>query len=63
FVAGIDTTIHDFLYALEENRVEGDDIQLFVDGTNVLELSESLHSEVVSKNKWFSRFSRYQIEF
>lgn len=63
FVAGIDTAIHDFLYALEENQAEGDDIQLFVDGTNVLELSESLHSEIISKGKWFSRFSRYKIEF
>ena len=63
FVAGIDTSIHDFLFTLEEIHETTDDIQILVDGKNVVELSNELHKELLTKNGWFSRFSQYNIEF
>lgn len=63
FIAGIDTSIHDFLFALEEIHETADDIQIMVDGENVVRLSEELHRELLTKDGWFSRFSHYVIEF
>ena len=63
FVAGIDTSIHDFLYALEENFETTKDLEFLVEGQNIVTLSKGLHSELLSKDGWFERFSRYVIEF
>ena len=62
-IAGIDTTIHDFLFALEEIAETSQDIEVLVDGKNVVNLSDELHRELFSENGWFSKFSQYQIEF
>ncbi len=62
-VAGIDTAIHDFLLALMENYSTTQDIEIFVDGKSIVPLSEGLYKELPSKNGWFARFSKYQIEF
>jgi hypothetical protein len=63
FVAGVDTSIHDFLYALEENYETSKDMEFLADGQNVVTLSEGLHSELFTKEGWFEKFSRYMIEF
>ncbi|MHA1556028.1 MAG: hypothetical protein ACTSPM_03755 [Candidatus Heimdallarchaeota archaeon] len=63
FVAGIDTAIHDFLFALEENYETTKDIEISVEGTNIVTLSEGLHSELLNDEGWFLKFSRYIIEF
>ena len=62
-IAGIDTTIHDFLFALEEIAETSKDIEIVVDGENVVNLSNELHRELFSENGWFSKFSHYMINF
>ena len=62
-VAGIDTAIHDFLLALMENYSTKKDIEVLVDGKNIVLLSKALYKELPTKDGWFARFSRYQIDF
>ena len=62
-VAGIDTAIHDFLLALMENYSKRKDIEVLVDGENIVPLSKALYKELPTKDGWFARFSKYQIEF
>ena len=63
FVAGVDTSIHDFLFALEENYETSKDLEFLADGQNVVTLSNGLHGELFSKEGWFEKFSFYKIEF
>ncbi len=62
-VAGIDTEIHDFLLALMENYSSKKDVEVIVNGENIVPLSKALYKELPTKDGWFARFSRYQIEF
>jgi len=62
-VAGIDTAIHDFLLALMENYSTKKDIEVLVDGKNIVLLSKALYKELPTKDGWFASFSRYQIDF
>ncbi|NHJ31309.1 MAG: hypothetical protein FK732_00460 [Asgard group archaeon] len=62
-VAGIDTAIHDFLLALMENYSTNKDIEVIVDGQNIVPLSKGLYRELPTKDGWFAKFSRYPIEF
>jgi hypothetical protein len=55
----IDTAIHDFLFKLQERADFENDIQVFVDGRNVVKLSDGIHGEPYSEDGWQARFSRY----
>jgi hypothetical protein len=59
FVAGIDGAIHDFLFKLTETADFEQDIQLVVDGRDVVPLSDGLHGEPFGEDGWQARFSRY----
>ncbi len=61
--ATMDTAIHDFLIALEENNVTTKDIQIKIDGEDIVLESKSLHKELNGKDGWFAKFSRYKIDF
>jgi len=54
-VLTIDNAIHDFLFALQDT----DDIQICVDGKNIVELSDGIHGESYSEDGWNARYSKY----
>ncbi len=55
-IATVDTAIHDFLFALQEIN----DIQILVDGDNIVELSDGIHGEAYSDEGWYSKYSKCQ---
>ena len=55
-VLTIDHAIHDFLFALQET----DDIQISVNGKNIVELSDGIHGESYTEDGWNARFSKFE---
>jgi hypothetical protein len=58
-VSAIDTGIHDFLFALQERADFENDIELRVDGKNVVELSDGIHGEAFGEDGWMKKFSAH----
>lgn len=58
-VAGIDSAIHDFLFRLQELADFENDIQIFVDGQNIVPLSDGIYGEPYGTDGWRARYSRY----
>lgn len=56
----IDGGIHDFLFALQEQADFQNDIQIIVDGQNIVDLSDGIHGEAYSEEGWFAKYSRYK---
>lgn len=57
-IATMDSAIHDFLFALQEQS----EIQILSDGENVVELSDGIHGEQFSDEGWFAKYSKYDAE-
>jgi hypothetical protein len=55
----IDAAIHDFLFAIQEKFDFDNDIQIFVDNQNIVELSDGVHGEAYTDEGWYARFSKY----
>jgi hypothetical protein len=58
-IESIDTSIHDFLFALQDQIDLKDGIQILLDGKNVVKLSDGIHGEAYSDEGWFALYSRY----
>ena len=56
----IDGAIHDFLFALQEQADFDNEIQIFVDGQNIVDLSDGLHGEAYLEDGWFAKYSRHK---
>ena len=56
----IDGAIHDFLFALQEQTNVDNDIQILVDGQNIVELSDGIHGEAYSDDGWFAKYSNHK---
>ena len=56
----IDGAIHDFLFALQEQADFNNDIQILVDGENIVELSDGIHGEAYSDEGWFAKYSLHK---
>ena len=54
----VDSAIHDFLFALQEDDDEGE-VQVLVGGENVVLESDGLHGEPFGSDGWQARFSEY----
>lgn len=52
----IDGALHDFLFAIQETN----DIQILVDGQNIVELSDGIHGEAYSDEGWFAKYSSHK---
>lgn len=59
FIKTIDTAIHDFLFALQEEAEADNEIQIFADGNNIAELSDGLEGESYLEDGWNAKFSKY----
>ena len=55
----IDAAIHDFLFALQERADFEADIQVLVDGKDVVGLSDGIHAEPCGPGGWRARFSAH----
>lgn len=55
----VDSSVHNFLFALQENHEIKNDIQVIVDGINVAEISNGLHGEPYTEDGWYTRFSTF----
>jgi hypothetical protein len=58
-VDSVDVAIHDFLFKLQEIADFKNDIQVLVDGQNIVPLSDGLQGEPYGKTGWIQRFSRF----
>ncbi|MEZ0229276.1 MAG: hypothetical protein ACAI25_11675, partial [Planctomycetota bacterium] len=56
----IDSATHAFLFSLQERADFENDMQLTVDGRNVVELSDGIHGEAHGREGWIARFSAYE---
>ena len=59
-IDSIDTAIHDFLFALQERPYFENDIQVIVDGKNIVEISDGIHGEAYTADGWYAKFSKYK---
>lgn len=55
----IDTGIHDFLFKLQEQVDFENEIEINVQGINILKASDGLHGELFTEDGWFEMFSKY----
>lgn len=58
-IATLDNAIHDLLFAIQENADFENDIQIAVDGVNVVNESDGLHGELFGTDGWKHRFSKH----
>jgi hypothetical protein len=59
-ISTIDSAIHDFLFALQEQADFDNTIQILVNGNNIVELSDGIHGESFSEDGWNAKFSKYE---
>lgn len=60
-IKSIDTAIHDFLFAIQELSDFENNIQILVNGQNIVELSDGIHGESFSDDGWNVKYSEYGI--
>ncbi|KAF2330383.1 hypothetical protein [Flavobacterium ginsenosidimutans] len=58
-IRSIDVAIHDFLFSLQELADFENNIQILVNGKNIVELSDGIHGESYSEDGWNAKFSQY----
>ncbi len=58
-VKSLDTGIHDFLFKLQEQADFENDIEIRVQGIDIIQSSDGLHGELFTKDGWFSTYSKY----
>ena len=55
----VDSAIHDFLFALQEEHDASGPLEVRVNGEAIAATSDGLHGEPYSDEGWFARFSRF----
>jgi hypothetical protein len=58
-IAAADSTVHDFLFKLQEQADFENRIQVTVDGIDVVAVSDGIHGEAYSDEGWYARFSSF----
>ena len=58
-IAAVDSGLHDFLFALQQEHDAGGGVAVVVDGKPVAAESDGLHGEPYSDEGWFARFSKH----
>lgn len=56
----LDTALHDFLFALQENHENEGTVQLLVNSEDIAGLSDGLNGELFSEDGWISKYSKYR---
>ena len=55
----IRTGIHDFLFALVERSDIQGDINILVDGKDIIQASDGIHGEAYGEDGWYAKYSKY----
>jgi hypothetical protein len=58
-VESVDSGLHDFLFALQEEYDAGGGVLVVVDGKSVAAESDGLHGEPYTVDGWYARFSKH----
>jgi len=58
-IDAVDSSLHDFLFALQEEHDTEAGIAVFVDSGPVAAESDGLHAEPFGDEGWFARFSKH----
>jgi hypothetical protein len=58
-IEAVESGLHDFLFALGEERDAGARIAAVVDGQDIEAQSDGLHGELYGADGWFARFSKH----
>ena len=58
--SAIDNGIHDFLFAIQEIATYDNNIQLIVDGEDIIKLSDGLSGELFSTSGWIAKYSKHK---
>lgn len=58
-VESLDSAIHDFLFALQEQADEGGPIRVRVRGKDIAAMSDGLQGELFTEEGWYARFSSH----
>jgi hypothetical protein len=53
----VDTGVHDFLFALEENR---HGVSVSINGQDISGISDGLQGEIFTEDGWFEKFSQHK---
>lgn len=59
FVTSLDSALHDFLFALQEENDSGGRVAVLVDGSRIADASDGLHGELFTQDGWFARYSKH----
>jgi hypothetical protein len=60
FINSLDSAIHDFLFALQDETDRNDgNIAVTVAGQNIATMSDGLQGELFTEDGWFARYSTY----
>ena len=55
----VDSAIHDFLFALQQEADFDNRIIINVDGIDVVKASQGIHGEPYGDDGWFAKYSKY----
>ena len=58
-ITSLDTGIHDFLFKLQEQADFENEIEIKVQGIDIIQASDGLHGELFTKDGWFANYSKY----
>ncbi|TXK80668.1 hypothetical protein [Paenibacillus sp. N3.4] len=58
-IRSLDSGIHDFLFKLQEQADFNNEIEIKVQGINIIQASDGLHGELFTEDGWFANFSKY----
>ncbi|KGE18398.1 hypothetical protein [Paenibacillus wynnii] len=58
-IRSMDTGIHDFLFKLQEQADFDNDIEIKVQGIDIIQASDGLHRELFTEDGWFANYSKY----
>jgi len=56
----MESSMHDFLFAIQERSEAENDIQITVEQHNIAEQSDGLHGEMFGENGWMKKYSNFK---
>jgi len=58
-IRSLDSGLHDFLFKLQEQADFDNEIEINVQGINIIQASDGLHGELFTEDGWFANYSKY----
>ncbi|MBD7966648.1 hypothetical protein [Paenibacillus gallinarum] len=58
-IRSVDSGIHDFLFKLQDQADFDNEIEITIQGVNIISASDGLHGELFTEDGWYVKFSKY----